>query len=394
MTTISTKTEIELSADQKSAVNDITEWYRYHATSLPFMTMGGYAGTGKTTLMARFSSLLPKSQIAYCAYTGKAASVLRRKLSEVKETTDNYEVSTIHSLIYKPRLDSRGRVVEWVRKRNLDANLIVVDESSMVGKDIHDDLLSYGVPILYVGDHGQLPPVEGSFNLMGNPALKLETPHRFAENKPLIKLSMMARTEGRIFVGEYGDGIKKIHKSQLANLGGDVDAFVKSKHFFDGSAVIICGFNKTRVGLNESIREYNEFKDELPSTVDRVICLRNNKRANVPLYNGSHGTIRHITKRNNANHMNAVIEMDGVSDDYFRGKVSYQGFNAAKIDAYSINKAHEIFDYGYAITAHKSQGSEFENVLVIEEGQHIWAENWHRWLYTAVTRSCGRLLIV
>ena len=84
MTTISQKTEIELSADQKSAVDDITEWYKYHGSDLPFLTMGGYAGTGKTTLMARFSSILPRSRIAYCAYTGKAASVLRRKLSEVK----------------------------------------------------------------------------------------------------------------------------------------------------------------------------------------------------------------------------------------------------------------------------------------------------------------------
>jgi exodeoxyribonuclease-5 len=127
---------------------------------------------------------------------------------------------------------------------------------------------------------------------------------------------------------------------------------------------------------------------------DRVICLKNNKKSNVPLYNGSHGTVRHIDKRNKYDYANAVIEMDGVSDDMFRGKITYDGFTQEKVDAWSMPQGREVFDYGYVITAHKSQGSEFERVMVIEEGRNIWQENWNRWLYTAVTRSQSELLIV
>ncbi len=73
---------LQLSKDQNSAFTDITDWYVYHQNSVPFLTMGGYAGTGKTTLMSLLQDKLNNSTIAYCAYTGKAASVLRKKLNE------------------------------------------------------------------------------------------------------------------------------------------------------------------------------------------------------------------------------------------------------------------------------------------------------------------------
>ena len=122
--------------------------------------------------------------------------------------------------------------------------------------------------------------------------------------------------------------------------------------------------------------------------------MKNNKQANIPLYNGSHGTVRHMVKRRHAEYGNAVVEMDGLQEDMFRGKMSYRAFAQEKIDAFSMPQSQEVFDYGYVITAHKSQGSEFRRVMVVEEGKHIWAENWNRWLYTAVTRSQSDLLIV
>ena len=387
--------KIELSKDQSEAFDDISEWYVYHQQSVPFLTMGGFAGTGKTTLMSYLYSKFNHSTIAYCAYTGKAASVLRSKLAERDGSIEsNCSVSTIHSLIYKPVLDAQGKVTGWTRKPNIDADLVVVDEASMVGQSVHDDLLSYGVPILYVGDHGQLPPVSEGFNLMDEPMIKLETPHRFSENLPLIKLSMIARVEGKIPFGEYGKGIQKVSKGEIVRDNGPVDKLVKSRSMLDGSTIIICGFNKTRVKLNARIRDYNDFSEHTPMIGDRVICLKNNKKSNVPLYNGSHGTVRHIMKRKNLDYANGVIEMDGVADDMFRGKISYEAFAKEKFDAWSTGPGKDVFDYGYVITAHKSQGSEFERVLVIEEGRNVWAENWNRWLYTSVTRSQKELLIV
>ncbi len=387
--------QLTLSDDQQTAFDDISEWYVYHQNSVPFLTLGGYAGTGKTTLMSYLYEKFNRSTIAYCAYTGKAASVLREKLSEKNSyIEDNCSVSTIHSLIYKPKLDAQKKVIGWTRKPNIDADLVVVDEASMVGKSVHDDLLSYGVPILYVGDHGQLPPVIEGFNLMDDPMLKLETPHRFSENLPLVKLSMMARIDGKIPLGEYGSRIKKVSRREIATNNGPVDSLVKSSSMLDGSTIIICGFNKTRVKLNARIRDYNNFTEHTPMVGDRVICLKNNKRSNIPLYNGAHGTVRHIVKNSRFEFATGVIEMDGTNEDMFRGKIAYDGFSQEKIDAYSMPTGRDVFDYGYVITTHKSQGSEFRRVLVIEEGRDIWADTWNRWLYTAVTRSQSELLIV
>tara|TARA_A100001037_G_scaffold63293_1_gene55318 strand:+ start:26031 stop:27203 length:1173 start_codon:yes stop_codon:yes gene_type:complete len=386
---------IQLSKDQQEAFDDISEWYVYHQGSVPFLTLGGYAGTGKTTLMSYLYNKFNRSTIAYCAYTGKAASVLREKLNKQDASIDmNCSVSTIHSLIYKPKLDAHGRVVGWNKKSNIDADLVVVDEASMLGKSVHDDLLSYGVPILYVGDHGQLPPINESFNLMQDPMLRLETPHRFSENSPLIKLSMLARIEGKVPYGEFGGDVRKLPKSEISTQNGHIDKFVKSTAMLDGSSVVICGFNKTRIGLNAKIRDHNEFIEFTPMVGDRVICLKNNKQANIPLYNGAHGTVRHISKLRNMEFANAVVDMDGLHEDMFRGKMSYGAFAKERVDAFSMPQSQEVFDYGYAITAHKSQGSEFQRVMVIEEGRHVWAENWNRWLYTAITRSQKDLLIV
>ena len=386
---------IQLSKDQSSAFSDITDWYVYHQNSVPFLTMGGYAGTGKTTMMSMLQDRLNNSTIAYCAYTGKAASVLRTKLNEHNQDIEmNCSVSTIHSLIYKPKLDNNGQVIGWDKKPNIDADLVVVDEASMIGQGVHEDLLSYGVPLLYVGDHGQLPPINESFNLMQDPMLRLETPHRFSENTPLIKLSMLARLEGRIPFGEFSDNVRKLPRSEISKPNGDIEKFVKSKSLTDGSAVIVCGFNKTRVGLNAKIRDHNNFTEHTPMIGDRVICLKNNKRSNIPLYNGAHGTLRHIIKNSRLEYANSVVEMDGVNEDMFRGKMLYGAFAKEKFNSYETAPGQEVFDYGYAITAHKSQGSEFEKVMVIEEGKYVWRENWNKWLYTAVTRSQNELLIV
>tara|TARA_Y100001934_G_C12034603_1_gene623008 strand:- start:117 stop:737 length:621 start_codon:yes stop_codon:yes gene_type:complete len=205
---------------------------------------------------------------------------------------------------------------------------------------------------------------------------------------------MMARVEGKIPYGDFGPNIKKIKKSQIAVPSGPVDDFVKSEDVLTGNSIIICGFNKTRVKLNAKIRDYNEFHEFTPMVGDRVICLKNNKQANIPLYNGAHGTVRHITKRRNMEYGTGVIDMDGLQEDMFRGKISYRAFAQEKVDAFSMPASQEVFDYGYVITAHKSQGSEFSRVMVIEEGKYVWAENWNRWLYTAVTRSQRELLIV
>ncbi|QQR51863.1 AAA family ATPase [bacterium] len=166
---------VELSVEQAAAIQQIGTWYRGNTS--PFLTLGGYAGTGKTTLIGYLRQALgdldESAKVGFCAYTGKAARVLAAKLRDTSAVRRGDSVGTLHSLIYDAE-DAGGGTVRWVRKDKLDRNLIIVDEASMVDESIWNDLLAFGIPVLAVGDHGQLPPVGSSFNLMAAPHVKLE----------------------------------------------------------------------------------------------------------------------------------------------------------------------------------------------------------------------------
>lgn len=152
-----------LSDDQKKVFEHVMQWYGPGAGVL---TLGGYAGTGKSTLVSILARELERAgangqfRIAFCAYTGKAANVLRQKLRQagIHASIMGYPhyVGTIHSLIYVPVTGGSGDVIDWELKSYdevADYGLIVVDEASMVDEKMLEDLRSYDVPILAVGDH-------------------------------------------------------------------------------------------------------------------------------------------------------------------------------------------------------------------------------------------------
>lgn len=396
---------MELSSDQSTCLNAIMEWYKHTTDQL--LTMGGYAGTGKTTLVSVFrSKLSERTRIAFAAYTGKAASVLRAKLIKANcLMVDSDYCGTIHSLIYKPVIDPEtGEIIDWELQPGLDYDLIVIDESSMVSKNILDDLASYGIPILAIGDHGQLPPIEGSFNLMENPILRLEKIHRQSENNPIIKLSILAREEGFIPYQIYADGIAKVDRKHKI-----ISQFVSSSGDFMDTA-ILCGFNHTRVKINNQVRSFFKYSGPYPQEKERVICLRNNKEAkDCPVYNGIQGTV--VSCDVKTDHLKMEIKLDGEPLTY-KGYVTKLAFGEKKPDLgrkpLIIKKKNketgrterkevypDVFDFGYALTVHKSQGSEWKRVMVIEEPCPYWdGNNWNRWLYTAVTRASEQLVIV
>src|SRR5262249_58694638 len=137
-------------------------------------TLGGYAGTGKTTCIRELSRLRPGFGV--CAFTGKAAAILRRK--------GIGDATTIHGLIYI-REDIAGELSFRLRpKPSEDVSGFIVDESSMVAEQVYKDLLSFGLPCIFVGDHGQLEPVADKFNLMHRPDFTLEPTHRNAGDIP------------------------------------------------------------------------------------------------------------------------------------------------------------------------------------------------------------------
>ncbi len=386
--------DIQLSKQQQQVLEDVLAWQKNPTKQS--ITVGGYAGTGKTTLIGYLRMQLhktnPKLTVAFCSYTGKATQVLSQKLKESKAVLKGDSVGTIHSLIYSALTDDDGKILGWERKEKdkFKHGLIIVDEASMVQREVWDDLLSYGVPILAVGDHGQLPPIGSQFNLMENPELRLEEIFRQQEGNPIIRLSMLARKEGEIPYGLYGRGVKKIKRSDPDTQEFLGDLFMS----FNDELLVLTGYNHTRVKINTAIRQLLEYESHQPRPGDRVICLRNNHKQKI--YNGMQGTINSIELKEDKSgkFYEADIQFDG-NEGLFNGQLSAEQFGQQSTLRDDRREGIDLFDYGYAITVHKAQGSQADTVVVFEERfSKMDDDMWRRWLYTAVTRAKENLYII
>lgn len=382
---------ISLSKDQTAVYKGIVDWLHNEGNLL---TVGGYAGTGKSTLLAKLISDHPHVKFACCAFTGKAANVLSRKLGR--------DVSTIHRLIYKPIEDKNGKVT-FERKKEVDlsADVIVIDEASMVSAEMLADLQMYDIPILAVGDHGQLPPVSGSSTLMERPMLRLEQIHRQAEHSPIIQLSRVIREEGRLPIPPP----KGIRHLSMRMLKGELEERISgasSDQMLDFA--MLCYRNATRVKLNEMARTARwgtEVYNDRPVQDDVVICLRNAS----PVYNGMRGVLKEIRRDKGA--------FDSVSIEFKEDQVHFSGnvvrkqfgreatytnaqdLRADGIQVFDMRNVGGLYDYGYAMTVHKAQGSGFKTVyLVREKPSKVDDATWVRWAYTGVTRAIDELVLV
>jgi|SRR5690606_24892562 len=408
---------ITLSNDQEIAFKKISQWLAEgkrigsdHKNPM-LLTLGGFAGTGKSTLVAYIVKHFDKAiRFAFCALSGRAASVLGRKLQDqgLHFGTDGHYCGTIHRLIYRPIENDQGEIIHWSRKEVIDFDVIVLDEASMVSEDVYKDISRYRVPVLAVGDHGQLPPIQGRFSLMRKPDLKLEKIHRQAEDNPIINLSIQIRKYGKI-PNDYKDNnhVSIINKSQYISLlqsvykkGDDPEKSLDT--------AVLCYKNATRTRLNIMIRNmlFGSI-GSVPLRNDLVICLKNDtKNRKVPLYNGYRGYLT-----------SAVDECD----DFYEGgiKFPFEGFETnldnilkyqfgysktfssfSELEAFGMKVKHWsdvglLFDFGYAMTVHKAQGSQMDNVIVFNERPApVSDEDYKRWIYTAVTRSSNKLTII
>jgi exodeoxyribonuclease V len=399
---------IELTKEQLNAKNGIVESFRY---GKKIVKLVGFAGTGKTTLINEFVKsyrlMFPHKRIlniAFVTYSGKASSVLKSKILGVFDKLDF--CGTIHSMMYKPEIKKdlktgKTVIVKWIKQEYLDFDLIVVDEASMLPKEIFDDLKSYDIPMLLVGDQGQLPSVsENTKSMIDNPDFSLIGVHRQCADNPIIILSTFVRNNG--VLPEQGIWGKSAFKFQWNHQ--------KCQELFNGMALdddlmILCGFNKTRVKLNNLIRErlgYVELNEPYPG--ERVICLQNNREAGI--MNGQTGTLLlSIPKSSYISEM--TIKMDGVHEIY-TGDVNLLNFGKETFtrpekdykNKYVKNKAMQekscdFFEYGYAISVHKSQGSEWDNIVLFEQKSSHWDDNYYaKWLYTGITRARNKLFII
>lgn len=387
--------KIKLSSDQEQVLKKTLDWVNQPQGS--YLTIGGYAGTGKTTLTAFIRQEIfkkdPLITVAFCSYTGKAARNLEDKLKENKAIFSGDNVSTIHSLIYTAVTNKQGDVTGWRRRDYLDFDLIIVDEASMVDPYILNDLISYNIPIIAVGDHGQLPPIGANYSLMQNPHLVLDQIHRQKEDSPIIDVSILARETGQIPIKKFGDNVMKISKHDPDSR----EIINEALSGYDDDVMIICGYNATRLNLNKEMRARKEKFGQLPESGDRVVALKNNHYSQI--YNGATGVIEKILEVDDSgNWMLVKIALDG-QDKIYQGYVYIPQFNQKETISNNLRDPDghqgDLFDYGYALTVHKAQGSQAERVILFEERfPKATDEEWRRWLYTAVTRAKKELLII
>jgi exodeoxyribonuclease-5 len=343
-----------LSPDQARALDSVEQWLESGDQRL---TLGGYAGTGKTTLIRE---LLRRHSASVCAFTGKAAFVLQSK---------GVEATTMHRLLYKPM--QLGSELKFVLVEELPVPLVIVDEASMVDVNLMRDLESFRVKVLYVGDHGQLEPVGNDPGLMRSPDVRLEQIHRQASGSAIIQFAHHVRSGGE--PTSFGHEAELLDRAP-ASLLLDHDA-------------ILCGFNRTRVDVNRRIREQLGFHGRLPVVGERVICLRNNRDYGV--FNGMQATVLDVEDADD-HRLHMVVE-DDMGNKTPRMVCEARQFGAER----TLQKTRyevALWDWGYALTVHKSQGSEWPRVLVLEQIHADWSAD--RWRYTAATRAAEKLTYV
>ncbi len=387
-----------LSPDQKKVLSNLTDWLSQSKSN--YITVGGYAGTGKTTLISLLRKLIhhhqPKKSVAFACFTGKASQVLKNKLLQNQAVYPKDFCGTIHSLMYTPSVDKEGRISGWHKNKKLKQDLIIIDEASMVTSDIWQDLLDYGVPIIAVGDHGQLPPIGDKFNLMQSPKLTLEHIHRQAQDSPIIQVATLARTTGKIPQKSFSSNIKKITPNHP-------DANDIFENFFSSSTkaqntLVLCATNNTRIKLNQQIRNKRGFDHPEPQIGETLICLKNNyDNKDGPIYNGMSGVVQNISPYSD-HWFEAKIHFPDENRTY-QGQISRYQFNQSgyldTVPGLHYSKIGDRFDFGYAITVHKAQGSQAETVILFEQRNRYQSDDeWSRWLYTAVTRAQENLYII
>jgi exodeoxyribonuclease-5 len=335
----------------------------------PFFKLEGFAGTGKTTLVTELGRRIPG--VVYAAFTGKAASILRHK--------GGIDATTLHRLLYRPpviKIDSQGRqeLVFEPKDQAIEATLLIADECSMIGLELGGELLDHGVPVLVTGDGYQLPPIGDAPFFDVEPDFALAQIHRQAANSQPLRLATKIRS---------GELVKPIRFDAETILAADM---------------VVVALNKTRRMINRLWRQacgadYSRMDHRYPQIGDTVLCFRTNYRRGV--LNGEIWVIEDCQDNNGYLRLSLVDDLDTKAtvwvpeNDFLQGPRKRQ----AQDDDY------DSFDYGYATTAWKAQGSEWNNVVVIDETSSSgfkWVaqesglsadEFRRRWLYTAVTRA-------
>ena len=375
-----------------------------HRANEKYTVISGYAGSGKSTLVRFIIDALDveEDKVCYCAFTGKAAEILRKK--------GNKNVCTLHKLLFEHIPRAAGGFIR-VPKTNIPYDIVVVDEVSMAPKTLMDLLFSHNVYVICLGDPGQLPPIDKNEDnmLLNCPHIFLDEIMRQAQESEIIQLTMKIRNGESI---DYYNGkeVKIIPYSQL-NTGvlrwGDQ---------------ILTATNVKRQAINSQMRQLLNYPNH-PVDGDKMICLRNYWEDfsvnGDPLINGTIGVLKNsfqtwreiprFVKSNikkfdvltsdliipDTDDMYDLVDMDQkmilTGEKCCGWQLSYK---LGKLRLKYGDLVPKEFAYAYAITCHKAQGSSWPNVVVLEESFPFDKIEHARWLYTACTRAEKKLVLV
>lgn len=389
---------MELTPKQLQGLNIAVERYRQGEK---YTVISGYAGSGKSTLVRFIISALqiPEDRVVYACFTGKACNVLQQK--------GNKNVSTLHRLLYEHFPKSDGTFYRRA-KEYLDYDVVVVDECSMMPKDLAQQLFKHNTYVLALGDPFQLPPInpEDDNHLLDNPHIFLDEIHRQAQESEIIRLSMDIRAQKPLKLFD-GQDVKIIGADDLMD------------GMYLWADQILCAKNETRIEINNEMRKMLGREGE-PQEGDKVICLKNEwgicDSMGDPLVNGTIGFLKNNYSRTlrypywvNGGGSFDVVNTDIITEtgstftDLCMDKaLILEGQSALDWKTkWQLGKNPSTqwmvpmeFTYGYAITTHKAQGSSFPKVLIIEENFPFSKVKHARWLYTSITRAESKAVIV
>jgi exodeoxyribonuclease-5 len=368
------------SPQQDAAITAVQKWLADKRGPQVFRLFG-FAGSGKTTLAKSMAEDV-RGAVLYGAFTGKASLVLRKKGCE--------GASTIHSMIYKAVEDPVTGHTEFILNKDSDvaiASLVIIDEVSMVGEDLARDLLSFGTRVLVLGDPAQLPPVRGEgFFINAHPDVMLTEVHRQAAENPIIRMSVDVREGRGLQPGYYGES----RVVRRGDLGRD-----EMRELVMAADQMLCGTNRTRQSFNTRIRQIKGIAGRMeswhPVEGDRLVCLKNNRTKG--LLNGGLWEATRVSFAKGKFDMlvksldeENVVPVDvTVSQEFFLG-------TEKEMDWRDKKKSDE-FCHGYALTVHKSQGSQWDNVFLYDESA-IFRDDAAKHLYTGITRAAEKVTVV
>lgn len=382
---------LQLNEQQSKGITEAIKWFFNPDNDLVF-TIGGYAGTGKSSTVNLLVELLGinKYQVLYVTLTGKASSLLRAK---------GAYSNTIHSTFYRVCIDNQTGQTFFAKRKSINSciKLIVIDEVSMVDGKMMEDIKTFGIPILALGDPGQLPPLFTPNMYIQHPNVMLTMVMRQAGDSGILILATMARNDEPIPNGKYVE-------SQVLN-------YEDLLHIENYDAVL-CWSNRTRKKLNKEIRHRLGYdKSKYPLKGEKIVCIKNDLNHEIifndTIINPMNGMVMNVLEDPIIDTRLDYVELK-VRPDFIDDKHLMFNLKCPKciFDIYSLDDPNEaeninLFDlpreytactFAYAISVHKSQGSQWNNVVVVDD-YHGRKDQYKNWLYSGITRAVESVTI-